>query len=317
MKPLTRIAAWVWLAVGVAIAAQGVYLLLRPSPATDVAAAAHHLRYLAILAVLFLPGLAGAAGLVRGRIWGWWVGAVGWGYYLLTFPFIVVATFSGRSAALPLWSRLGRLTFPVIGIAIFVVLVRDPPWRWGSPEGEKYRRVEGDLRPLTVAIAWVWLAEAALRVLTEIRFVSYGLTPNRFGPVHMSASQMWARLSSALAVVGYLAVIAGAAGLIKRRAWGWLVLVLSCAYMIIWNLVTLAGFVQRWQLAGQTQEAVATMLRGGSPAGLVMAVVLAGLSLAGLLADPPHRRLPEEMAPVLPDTGETPVPPTEEEEPAS
>jgi hypothetical protein len=128
MKPLTKIAAWVWLAMVPLGLIFVVYQYLRPPAAEGAHPSAHLAVSLEMAALAVVCGVA----LLRRRAWAWWVavvwlalGAVG----AFRFPGAVVA---GEYAAWPQWLVAWTLAAYVIRLALWFVLLADPPARWGA-----------------------------------------------------------------------------------------------------------------------------------------------------------------------------------------
>lgn len=126
MKPLTRIAAWVLLARVPPGLFFAVYQYLRPLAVAGAHSRAFPVVSLEMAALAVVCGVA----LLRGRAWAWWVTVVWLALVALggfRFPGAVV---SGEYAAWPQWMVGWALTAYVIGLALWFVLLLDPPGRW-------------------------------------------------------------------------------------------------------------------------------------------------------------------------------------------
>jgi hypothetical protein len=134
MKPLTKVAAWVWMGVIANGLAQIVYVRLSPvaigppwtrSPITLAVEAAGEVLLLVC-----------AVALLRGRRWAWWVGVLLFGLAALGLPGLVWSMLPGRDAALPRWFVWDNLAQAVASLFILVALLLDRP-RPGEPHERK------------------------------------------------------------------------------------------------------------------------------------------------------------------------------------
>jgi hypothetical protein len=132
MKPLTRIAAWVWIGEGAYGLIRAVYLHLHPVMIGRVrtGSAVWSVLTLVLEGIMLLC----AVSLLRGRRWAWWFAVVLFGLAALGFPSQVARVLSGKLAAFPPWIPWTDLAWGVVGLFILVALLLDRPRPAQAPE---------------------------------------------------------------------------------------------------------------------------------------------------------------------------------------
>jgi hypothetical protein len=295
MKPLTRIAAWVW--IGLAAWGVGMAVESQRWMASDAPAWLHSVAWLLVGVALSLGFLLGGFGLARGKSWGWWVVVAGSAVGLFGWLSSVDYASAARHTTWPAWMLWTTTAWSWLRLPTLAALVLDPPWRWTGPEGAGHELKPGHLRPPTAAIAWNWLVVGALWVLIPVSGI--------FWPGRQAAFSTERLVSTAGWVAFGLFLVLAALALLKRRPWGWKALTVTSTVLVVLGAMGLAGALFDRLMRGPASDAAR---HGPHPAEMVAFVLLAVLSRWGLRNDPPSRWREAGESPA-PDTGETPVPP--------
>ena len=247
MKPRTKIAAWVWIALSVAGVAEGIVWHLNVPPGTSAVTRSIPMLVLgeATSGFLIFCGFM----LLRRRRCAWWVVVVV-GALEITTPFIEL---SQRATTHPLqtmavFGSLGPwITWGSAALEALVVLalLLDYPDKWRTSEGQPlFAPPSGPrLRITTVLLAWFWIFLGA----------GYALEPTAATLVALSTvgvpvnNRTFALFMLLFGIIAGGALVWAAVAMLKRRAWGWWVLVLfSAAWVIVplprhqWGVAALA-----------------------------------------------------------------------------
>src|ERR1035437_8778464 len=117
MKPLTKVAAWVWMAMIVEGWVRPLYQRLHGVATGPAWTRSPVLLAFDGVAAVFV--LLCAVALLRGRRWAWWVGVVLFGMSALGLPYNIAALFSGQY---PRWTVWDNLAQGVAGLFILIAL---------------------------------------------------------------------------------------------------------------------------------------------------------------------------------------------------